>query len=255
MPRPKAERHLPAAPRSHASHPMTFTRRALLAATLGITAAMASADDLTTTDGKKLSGKLVAVDTQGVTFSTADAQVKVPGKDIIVLDLGNKVAPPPKDPDGRPARIFEIELIDGSAFRAGKFVLKGKQVETELFPGPGGVTSPTFELPMPALFSVLRGAEEPKNREGWKKVLAARGKRDMYVERRAETLDFVQGTILSGTDDGKEFDFEREDGTKTKLIQSRATGGLVFAQPQAAQVPQTLCKVLDVFGNSLTAQS
>ena len=236
---------------------MMFPRRALLPLIFAIVCANASADDLTTSGGKKLTGKLVAVDAQGVTFSANDAQVKVPGKDIVIIDFQNKVSPVPKDKEtGKDLKITEVELTDGSTFRSTKFVLKGKKIEVELFPGPAGVAPPTFELPMGALFSVMRDAGETKNREAWKKMLASRGKRDMYVIRDPETLNFVQGTALGGSEDGRTLDFELDNGKKADppLIQSRATGGFVFAQPQPAQVPQLLCKVADVW-NTLLAQA
>ncbi len=46
--------------------------------------------------------------------------------------------------------------------------------------------------------------------------------------------------------------FEKEAGGKDELLLSRAAG-LVFYQPQPATVVPTLCKVTDVFDNSLTA--
>jgi NPCBM/NEW2 domain len=235
---------------------MTRTRPVLFAVALGLAASTAAADDLTTSNGKKITGKVVAVDAQGVTFTTTEAQVKVPAKEIVVVDLGNKVAPVPKDKDtGKDAKFSEIELTDGSTFRAAKFVVKGKKFETELFPGPAGVAAPRFELPITAVFSAMRDAGDAKQREAWKKMLATRGKRDLYVIREETGLNFVQGTVLSGTDDGAELNFEKEDGTPTKLRLSRATGGLVFSQPQPSQVAQTVCKVVDVFGNSLVAQA
>src|SRR5262249_29555873 len=128
---------------------MTFFRRALLLLALALAATTATADDITTSSGKKITGKLVAIDAQGVTFSTGDAQVKVAGKDIVVLDLHNKVVPVPKDKEtGKDMRVTEIELVDGSNFRATKFVLKGKKVETEFFPGPAGVAAPILDIPM-----------------------------------------------------------------------------------------------------------
>ena len=74
---------------------------------------------------------------------------------------------------------------------------------------------------MTAVFSVMRDSGDLKNREAWKKMLAARGKRDLYVIREGETLNFVQGTILGGSDKGDEINFEKEDGSKTALRQSR----------------------------------
>jgi NPCBM/NEW2 domain len=231
---------------------MSFLSRALIALTLGLIATAAGADDLTTSSGKKLSGKLVAIDAQGVSFSTGDAKVDVSGKDIVLIDLGHKIAAPAKD-----AKFHEIELTDGSVFRVAKYAVKGRKIETELATIPGGIVPPTFDLPLSAVFSVMRGADDPKNREPWKKVISNRGKRDLYVERTADGLNFIQGTILSGSDDGKTFEFELEGGKKADppLLQRSATGGLVFAQPTPAQVPPTVCKVIDVFGNELVAQS
>jgi hypothetical protein len=234
---------------------MTLSRRALLMLFLGLATATASADDLTTSAGKRISGKLVGVDAQGVTFSSGEAQAKIPGKDIVVIDFGNPVASVPKDKEsGRELKTIEVELIDGSIFRCAKFVLKEKKVEAEVFPGAKGEAPPAFEMPITALFSVMRDAGDAKHREAWKKMLAARGKRDLYVIREPDALNFVQGTILGGTADGTEINFEKEDGTKSALRQSRA-GGYVFAQVLPKEVPQMLCKVNDVFGNSLVAQS
>jgi hypothetical protein len=217
-----------------------------------LVAAQANADNsLTTTNGKKITGKLVSVDGQGVTFSAGDSsQLKVPAKDVLLVDLGNAIPPVPKD-----AKYHELELTDGSTFRISKFIIKGKRVTADLLATPAGVPPPTFELEIGSLFYVMRGADDPKTREAWKKLLANRGKRDMYVIREAEGLNFVQGTIIGGNEAGDQLTFEKEDNTKTELRLSRATGGLVFAQQSRAQIAPTLCKVLDVFGNVLVAQS
>ena len=104
---------------------------------------------------------------------------------------------------------------------------------------------------MRSVFSAMRGAEVQKNRDDWKAMLQSRGKRDLYVTRQAEGLTFVQGTIFEGDADGKRLTFEREDGQKVDLLQSRATGGLVLNPTAVGQPPKTLCKVIDVFGNTL----
>jgi hypothetical protein len=49
--------------------------------------------------------------------------------------------------------------------------------------------------------------------------------------------------------------FEKEDGTRETLRLSRATGGLLFNQPPPASIPPTLCRLMDVFGNTLVTQS
>ncbi len=211
--------------------------------------AIARADDLTTVGGKKLSGQLVAVDAEAVTFKSGGSDVKVPAKEVLLIDLGNKVAAPAKD-----AKYHEVELTDGSVLRCAKFVLKGKTLAVELLPGPAGVAAPALELPLTAVFSVCRNADDGKHRENWQAMLRNRGKRDLYVIRQADGLNFLQGTILEGNADGTELTFEKEDGTKDVLRVSRATGGLVFNQPAGGEPPATLCKVNDVFGNTLVAR-
>lgn len=222
-------------------------RLPVAALALTLLASAAAADDVTTTAGKKLSGKLVAVDAQGIAFSTGEAKVTIPARDIVLVDFGNKPVAVPKD-----VTYSEIELTDGSVFRAAKFALKGKVMTTELLPG-GPTPPPAYELPMGAVFSAMKRADDPKARDAWKKLLAGRGKRDMYVMQQETGLTYQQGTILSGSADGTTLSFESESGGKgTDLRQSRAAG-LVFYQPQQASVPPTVCRVVDVYGNTLNA--
>ena len=224
---------------------------AALAAALLLVASRAPADDITTAAGKKLTGKLVAVDAKGVTFATGEAKVEIPARDIVVVDLGNKVAPLPNDAP----TYSEIELTDGSTFRVQKFTLAGKRVEAEPFPGPEGAAAPKLDLPMGAVFSAMKRADDAKLREAWKAMLATRGKRDLYVIAQETGFTYIQGTVLGGAADDKGrpvVNFEKEAGGKDELQLSRAAG-LVFAQPQPAAIAPTLCKVTDVFGNALTA--
>jgi hypothetical protein len=229
---------------------MRYTCRGLLVLSFGALASSAGADDLTTIAGKKLTGSLVAVDAAGVTFKAEGTPVKVPAKDILLVSLGNKVAAPSKE-----VKYAEVELVDGSVIRCAKFLIKGKKFVPELLASPAKVPAPAPDLPLTSVFHVLRGAEDQKNRDAWKAMLLNRGKRDLYVIRQAEGLNFVQGTLLEGSAAGDEVTFEQENGDRTKLRLSRATGGLVFNQAPQAQVPPTLCRVNDVFGNSLVAQA
>jgi hypothetical protein len=207
------------------------------------------ADDVTTTAGKKLSGKLVAVDAESVTFAIGDGKVPIPARDVVVVDLGN--AAPPKEG----GTFSEVELTDGSTFRVARFALKGKSVEADPLPGPAGVAPPKLDIPMGAVFSAMKKADDVKVRDNWKRMLGTRGKRDLYVIAQEGGFTFIQGTVLGGGADEKGrplVSFEKESGGKDELLLSRAAG-LVFYQPQPATPPPTLCKVTDVFGNALTA--
>jgi hypothetical protein len=108
---------------------------------------------------------------------------------------------------------------------------------------------------MTAVFYACRRADDAKHKAEWRKMLQNRGKRDLYVIRQADGLNFVQGTLVEGDAEGTRLTFEKEDGGKESLLLSRATGGLVFNQAQNVELPSTLCKVQDVFGNTLVAQA
>lgn len=208
-----------------------------------------SAAELTTLDGKKLSGTLVTVDKERVTLRVGDAQVQIPTTKVQMVDLGRPALNLSKD-----TRYHQIELIDGSVLRVSRFVIKERRLEGDLLAGPEGTAPPRYELTLDAVAHVMRNAHEDSLRAAWKKLLANRGKRDLYVIREGDTLNFLQGTIHGGSSDGSRLDFERAEGERTTLLLSRATGGLVFAHPPSGTVAPTLCKVVDVFGNTLVAQ-
>jgi hypothetical protein len=118
------------------------------------------------------------------------------------------------------------------------------------------VPPPTVELPLNLVFHMLRGADQAKVREDWKRLIAGRGKRDLFVSRSAEgQLSPLPGTLLEGIDGGDSVSFEREDGQKVTLQLRRATGGIIFNQPPVGVVPPTVCQVVDAFGNVLFARS
>lgn len=211
----------------------------------------ASGGELHTLTGKVHKGDLVAVDAQAVTFKEAGgATIKVPVKEVQVIDLGNKAVALSDS-----VKRDEVELTDGSVIAISQFRIKGKAVEPTLLPGPDGAAVPMIDLPLGTLSGVCRGADDPKARDDWKKLLAGRGKRDAFVIRQAEGLNPLAGTIIEGTDAGDAIAFEREDGQRVTLKLSRATGGLAFNQPPRAAIPPTVCKVRDAFGNVLYAAS
>jgi hypothetical protein len=229
-------------------NPLRFTFALLLAAPLGLAARAA---DLVTLTGKKTAGTLVAVTPQFVEFEpVAGAAVKVGVKELAAVDLKNKVVPP-----GAGAKFDEVELTDGSIIRATELKVKGKKVELALLTGAAGAAPPTLDLPLGNVFWVMRSAHDPKARAEWKKLVSARGKRDLFVVRQAAGYSPLPGTVIEGNAAGDRVTFEREDGVRASLPLSRATGGLVFNQPPRDAIAPTVCKVLDVFGNVWFAQA
>ncbi|HET6572379.1 MAG TPA: NPCBM/NEW2 domain-containing protein [Fimbriiglobus sp.] len=230
---------------------MTTTRLAsVLALGLGLALTARSAD-LVTLAGKKSAGTLVSVDPQAVGFQEdgAGTVAKVPVKQVALVDLKNPVVAPAKD-----AKYDEVELTDGSVLRLAAVKVKGKAVEPGWLPGPDGVAPPKVDLPLGNVFWLMRDAHDPKARAEWKKLLASRGKRDLFVVRQSTGLSPLPGTVTGGSAEGDKVAFLREDGRTSNLPLTRATGGLVFNQPPRDVIPPTVCKVYDVFGNVWYAQ-
>src|SRR5262249_8251948 len=124
--------------------------------------------------------------------------------------------------------------------------------EAALLPVSGN-PAPTVTVPLGSVFAYARDVHETKNRDEWKKLIAARGKRDLIVVRQADGLNAMPGTVLEGVAEGKAISFGQGDGGKKVYQLSRPTGGLVFNQPPRDVIPPTVCKLTDVFGNTLFA--
>lgn len=209
----------------------------------------ATGADLTTLSGKKYSGDPIKFEAGILTIQVEGAPVAVPAKDLLMLDFGGKQP-------STVGKYDEVTLTDGSMLRVSGFKIKAKQFEPTLVAGPTGVPPPQAAVTLSKVFHVLRGADQPAVRMEWVKLVASRGKRDLFVSRATDgVLSPLPGTVLEGSADGDAVTFEREDGQLTTLQLRRATGGIIFNQPPVGVVPPTLCKVVDTFGNILFAQS
>lgn len=226
---------------------MTTLLRLALSAALTLPVCLrTSAAELTTLAGAKAVGTLIQVDAQFVTFHEDGraAPTKYAVKELAAVDLKNKIATPVAG-----TKYDEIELTDGSLLRGTEFRIRGKAVLLSLLPGPDGTAPPSVTVALGHLSAVQRGADNVAARGEWKKLVAGRGKRDLFVVRQSEGLNALAGTVIEGNDTGDRVTFEREDGTRLTLPLSRASGGLVFNQPPRDVIPPTVCKVFDVFGN------
>ena len=221
-----------------------------------IVSPVVSAAEIVPLAGKPIKGTILGVDPLFVTYKDdANAEVKIPVKEMSSVELG------PKAPTLAEVAYDEIELTDGSLLRTvpGSAKFKLKKIEPGSLPGPAGTDAPTVDVPLNAIFVLLRDAHKPANRADWKKLLAVRGKRDLFVIREkrdtGEVLNQLEGTVLTGSADGDRIEFEQTGGEKSDFALSRATGGIVFNQPLRAVILPTVCKVVDTFGNVVIATS
>lgn len=195
--------------------------------------------------GQRTAGRLTAVTADAVTLARDDGDpTQIGVRELAAVELSKG----PLLPDG--AKYDEVELTDGSTVRGTNVRVAGTKVLLDPLPADGG---PAVELPLRTVAWLMRNAHDPKARADWQTLLAGRGKRDLFVVRQQAGLNPLPGTVLEGTPAGDRIRFEREDGQKVSLPLARATGGLVFNQPPQADVPPTLCRVLDGCGNTWAA--
>ena len=174
---------------------------------VGFFAAHTFAADLSTLTGKKYKGELKRIDTNLLTFDAEIGKVAVPLKDLFVLDFGRKPAAPAEG-----AKYDELELTDGSLFRCTSIKVKGKTVEVTLLPVAGSA-APTVCTARQRVRLRSRGRAQ-RTRDDWKKLMASRGKRDLYVIRQSDGLNALPGTVLEGAEDGDAISFEDGNGQK-----------------------------------------
>src|ERR687884_104200 len=93
---------------------------------------------------------------------------------------------------------YDVELTDGTVLHCAEVVLQGKNAELTVLP------ELKVTVPLTSVFTILRDAQDAKNRDDWQKFLAQRGRLDMAVVRDGEKLSGLDGTFGNGVGDGIE---------------------------------------------------
>jgi hypothetical protein len=227
--------------------------RTLLAA-LALAPAL-SAADLTTLDGKKLTGDIVSIVGNELTFKAGATEEKFLVTTISAVTLG----PAPK-PMETGKKHTHVELIDGSAFRCESIAVKGNDVELKLL-GAGGRT---ITVPMrPAVFAVNREAGDLKLEQDFRNLLRTRGRFDLWVDKKKskndegkeiEKLDGYPGTFGPGDAAADSIQFRLEGEAKDSAVRMNKVSGMIFNQ-KLGEAPPAICKVIDTDGNEYVAQA
>lgn len=207
------------------------------------------AAELNTLTGKKYQGSLSSFDGTVLYWQTAAGPIGIALKDLHTVELQAK--PAPFDLKTVPDRI---ELTDGSFLRTSGIEIKGNEILPTL---PYQKSKPfALRIPLSALSTFIRNYDDTKLRAEWAKLLSQRSKRDQLVIKSVDGLAPIPGTILSGSDTGDAIQFERESDSATVQYRlSRASGGLIVALRSRGEVPPTICRISDIFGNQWLAKS
>lgn len=212
-------------------------KRLLALALLVLPVGMLAADELRTLGGKSLSGSLISLSDGGLVLDTKDGPVSTPMAQVLALDLA------PAGPVPAGVKYSDVRLIDDSIVHCREIRFEGKDAHLTL------LTGTQLKLPLAAIASLARNAEDAAVRKMFDGIVQKRVRRDRIVIGNAE-LSGILGDI-SG--DGKSIEFKSDDADgKSIPVNLERVQGLIFYRPDGpAESP--ICKVYDQGGNVLSA--
>jgi hypothetical protein len=203
-------------------------------------AAPAWSDDLTTITGKgNLSGALEKITDADIVLKSDDKQVPTPLAQVLDLKLRDARKVPAAE------TYLEVHLADESLLRCSRVTLGNKEAQLVL------TTGVAVKVPMPAILTVLRDAQEGALKSQFDKLKRDKKRTDRIFARGAGGLNPIAGA-LGAVDEAKQTIKFRPEGKDEIELGLEKLQGLQFA---AIDVPAAaaLCKVIDLDGNVLVA--
>lgn len=219
-----------------------------------IAAPFAAAAELQTLDGRKITGDIVSVVGNDLTFKGPTGEEKFLVTTIHSVTTG----PTPKVDTSK--KHTTVELVDGSLFRCSEIVIKGKNIELKML----GASPRTLTVPMrPAVYAVNREAGDAKFEQDFRTLLRGRGRHDLLVFKRQvkndmgkdiDELDSSAGTFGEG--DAESIKFTLASGANQESSRMNKVSGMIFSPPppDKEKPPRpAICKVIDSDGNEYVA--
>jgi hypothetical protein len=210
---------------------------------------LSHAADLTTLDGKKAKGEIVAIEGTELVFKTNAGQEKHELTKLATVEFG-MVKQPAADP-----KLILVEMIDGSHFICADFKIKGKTAFLTL-----AGSKLAIEAPIATVLYMIRDISDPKLNQTFRGFLSKRDKdkRDSWIVLQGEaekTLDKVPGTFGDGDAAGEVIQFEIAANNEKVKIDLGRVYGMILKPVADVVVAQTLCRIVDVQGNIIFAKS
>ena len=148
---------------------------------------------------------------------------------------------------------IDVELIDGSLFHCKDITFDKDQVELTLL-APDGSAGQKLAVPMTLLATMLREANDARNRLNFQALVRSGSKRDMIVFNEGTRLNASQGTFGEAGKNGRIAFTDAATGGD-RSIKITSIHGMIFRQIPGGARPATLGKVVDRSKNILFAQS
>jgi len=191
-----------------------------------------------TVDGARVAGPLAALDGEHVTIHTSKGIRSLPVRELMSLA---PVAPPRSI---AAASLVVVELVDGSSFRAERFVVAGAQAEMTPSAGPA-------VCPIEKIRSVRFAEAVGPVLEEWKRLLGETTHTDVLVVGRGDVLDYHEGVIRGVSDDR----VAMELGGKLLKVNRSKVFGLIYYHPSRSALPEAIAALADTRGSRWSVRS
>ncbi len=187
--------------------------------------------------GPAESGTLSAISSTEIVLQTPEGARKFELREL--LTVRQRGVQPPLSLSAK----VTVLLVDGSRLLAGSYAAdKGKAV-VDLVDGT------RLELPASAVRWVRLQPPHDEYNEDWREISGEAHKGDVIVIRKT-ALDYLEGVIVGITPEAVQFEF---DGSRFDVSREKVEG-LVYYHPAGAELPASLCGLVDVHGSSWNVQ-
>ena len=200
-----------------------------------------SAAELSTLDGKGISGSLSSVTEASITLKTDAGPVVTPLSQALLLTI--------REVKGIESgvKFTDVQLLDDTVLHCKSIQFQGKNAVLTMLSGA------ELSVPLSYVVSFVRDAQDQNLSRKFAEIAQKRLKRDRIVILREGDLSALEGTLGEVDEKAKTISFKSDVvGGSVRDLSFEKLHGIIFFRGDA--VPESpICKVFDTDGNILTA--
>lgn len=206
---------------------------------IGLLTAGQPAVEVQTLGGDVVTGPLVELGAERVTVQTADGPVTLKTETL----LGLSPVDSPADANVQPG--VWVELVDGSSLVGMDYSARAGRTRITMLDGK------LFELSSRDVATVRLQPQTDTVAAEWLRILEMGATSDLLVIRKADSIDYHQGTLRNVTETTVEFELEGE----VLPVKRTKVHGLLHYQSAGRDLPEPLCRVIDAAGSRWAVRS